>query len=189
METHFIITGSNASGKSTYVKAIAINMILAQSINTVLATSAMIPYANVLTSMAVRDDVLSGESYYMREINYLKRIVQQLQGERLSLCIVDEILRGTNTKERIAASVAILEYMCEKNCLAIVATHDIEVSKLLEGKYENCHFSEILEADDIIFDYKVKEGVSTSTNAIKLLEHVGFPSCIVKHANEIIGRD
>lgn len=186
MNTNYIITGSNASGKSTYVKSIAINMILAQSIHTVLGKSAEIPEANILTSMAVRDDVLSGESYYMREINYLKRIVNQLNEEKCTVCIVDEILRGTNTKERIAASVAILEYMYERNCIAIVASHDIEISRMLQGKYDNCHFSEVMGNDDITFDYKVKDGVSTSKNAIKLLEYVGFPKSIIEHANEIV---
>lgn len=186
MELNHIITGSNASGKSTYIKAVAINMILAQSINMVLAKSANIPYANILTSMAVRDDITSGESYYMREINYLKRIVNQLNEDKLTLCIVDEILRGTNTQERIAASVAILNYMNNRNCLVIVASHDIEISKMLDGKFKNCHFSEELERDDVLFDYKVKMGVSKSKNAIKLLEHIGFPKEIVKYAEELV---
>lgn len=186
MDANFIITGSNASGKSTYIKAIAINMILGQSINTVLAEKASLPYANVLTSMAVRDDIASGESYYMREINYLKRIVNQLNDEKLTLCLVDEILRGTNTEERIAASIAILEYMYERNCLVIVASHDIEIANALAGKYKNYHFSEVFKEQDIIFDYKLKEGISTSKNAIKLLDYVGFPKGIVEHANQIV---
>lgn len=186
MESNYIITGSNASGKSTYIKAVAINMILAQSINMVLAKSASIPYANIMTSMAVRDDVTSGESYYMREINYLKRIVTQLKKDKLTLCIVDEILRGTNTQERIAASVAILNYMNNRNCLTIVASHDIKISEMLAGKFKNCHFSEVLEKEDILFDYKVKPGVSKSKNAIKLLKHIGFPKEIVEHAGELV---
>lgn len=186
MKSNYIVTGSNASGKSTYIKAIAINMILAQSINMTLAKSANIPYANVLTSMAVRDDVTSGESYYMREIKYLKRIITQLKEDKLTLCIVDEILRGTNTEERIAASVAILNYIYTRNCLAIVASHDIEISERLGKKFMNCHFSEAINKKDIYFDYKVKEGVSKSKNAIKLLRHVGFPKEIVKSAEELV---
>ena len=186
MASNYIVTGSNASGKSTYIKAVAINMILAQSINTVLAKSATIPHANVLTSMAVRDDVISGESYYIREINYLKRIVESLTDDKLTLCIVDEILRGTNTEERIAASVAILEYLNDRNCLAIVASHDVKISEILAGKFENCHFSEILDKDDILFDYKVKSGVSRSKNAIKLLKHIGFPEEIVNDAERLV---
>ena len=188
MDSNYIVTGSNASGKSTYIKAVAINMIIAQSINTVLAESATIPHANVLTSMAVRDDVTSGESYYIREINYLKRIIEYLTEDKLTLCIVDEILRGTNTEERIAASVAILDYLNDKNCLAIVASHDVKISEMLAGKFENCHFSEVLEEEDILFDYKVKNGVSKSKNAIKLLKHVGFPEEIVNGAERLVSQ-
>ncbi|MFP3154670.1 hypothetical protein LQZ18_09640 [Lachnospiraceae bacterium ZAX-1] len=185
MDSNFIVTGSNASGKSTYIKGIAINMILAQSINMALAKSANIPYANILTSMAVRDDVILGESYYMKEIKHLKRIVIQLKKEKLAVCIVDEILRGTNTEERIAASVAILDYLNNQNCLAIVASHDIKISELLEGKFRNCHFNEVIDKKDICFDYKVKMGVSKTKNAIKLLRYVGFPEEIVKNAEDL----
>ena len=161
-------------------------MILAQSINMALAKSASIPYANILTSMAVRDDIISGESYYIKEINYLKRIVTQLNEDKLTVCIVDEILRGTNTEERIAASVAILNYLNNRNCLAIVASHDIKISELLDGKFKNCYFSEVWEKEDILFDYKVKMGVSKSKNAIKLLGYIGFPEEIVKYAEELV---
>ena len=129
---------------------------------------------------------MSGESYYIREINYLKRIIDYLKEDKLTLCIVDEILRGTNTEERIAASVAILDYLYDKNCLAIVASHDVRISEMLRGKFENCHFSEILEEDDILFDYKVKSGVSKSKNAIKLLKHIGFPEKIVRDAENLV---
>ena len=186
MKSNFIVTGSNASGKSTYIKSIGINMILAQSIYTCLAMGAKLPHAKVLTSMAVRDDIESGDSYYMKEISYLKRIVSQVNDDELTLCIVDEILRGTNREERVAASVSILKYLNKENCITIVASHDILISEMLNLEYENCHFTEHMKDDDIFFDYKVKEGVSNSTNAIKLLKHVGFPEEIVKHAEEIV---
>ena len=186
MNSNYIVTGSNASGKSTYIKSIGINMILAQSIFTCLAKDAKLPHAKVLTSMAVRDDIESGDSYYMKEISYLKRIVSQVNDDELTLCIVDEILRGTNREERVAASVSILKYLNKENCITIVASHDILISEMLNLEYENCHFTEHMKDDDIFFDYKVKEGVSNSTNAIKLLKHVGFPEDIVKHAEDIV---
>lgn len=186
MKSNFIVTGSNASGKSTYIKSIGINMILAQSIFTCLAKRAKIPHANVLTSMAVRDDIESGDSYYMKEISYLKRIVEQVNDDELTLCIVDEILRGTNREERVAASVSILQHLNKQNCITIVASHDILISEMLRLEYENCHFTEHMVDDDIVFDYKVKEGISNSTNAIKLLKHIGFPVEIVKHAEDIV---
>lgn len=180
-----IITGSNASGKSTYIKALTISMILAQNINTCLAKSMVLPHAMVITSMAVRDDLSGGESYYIKEIKYLKRILDQLSKDRILICAIDEILRGTNTEERIAASYAILDFLHSKNCLAIVASHDIELTQLLIPNYHNFHFSEKMDEQDILFDYKIYPGPSTSKNAIRLLEHVGFPHEIVHRARTL----
>lgn len=180
-----IITGSNASGKSTYIKAVAINMILGQSINTCMARQITIPYARIITSMAVRDDLMAGESYFIKEIKYLNRIINNLSDERLVICAIDEILRGTNTDERIAASASILKYIYDKNCIAIVASHDIELTQILEKIYDNYHFQEQMQESDIAFDYKIYKGPSTSKNAIKLLEYVGFPDEIVIEARNL----
>lgn len=102
------------------------------------------------------------------------------------ICMIDEILRGTNTEERIAASTAILRYIVGKNCLAVVASHDIELTELLKADYQNYHFREKLHAKDVAFDYKLYEGASVSKNAIKLLEYVGFPQEIIINAREMI---
>ncbi|PKM95588.1 MAG: hypothetical protein CVU84_01955 [Firmicutes bacterium HGW-Firmicutes-1] len=179
-----IITGSNASGKSTFIKAIAINVILAQSIHTCMAKKMNLPYARIITSMAVRDDLMSGESYYIKEIKYLNRIVQSLSEERLVICAIDEILRGTNTEERIAASSSILKFIDKKNCIAIVASHDIELTQILDKTYDNYHFCEQIQEKDIAFDFKIHDGVTTSRNAIKLLEYVGFPDEIIIDAKK-----
>jgi hypothetical protein len=179
-----IITGSNASGKSTFIKAVAVNVILAQSINTCMAKKMIIPYAHVITSMAVRDDLMTGESYYIKEIKYLNRIIESLGSERFVICAIDEILRGTNTGERIAASASILNYLSDKNCIAIVASHDIELTQILNGVYDNYHFQEQIMDKDIMFDYKIQEGASTSKNAIKLLEYVGYPDEIIENARK-----
>lgn len=186
MNKSCIITGSNASGKSTFIKAVALNVILAQSIHTCMAKTMAMPFASVITSMAVTDDLMKGESYYIKEIKYLNRIVQNLKDDRLIICVIDEILRGTNAEERIGASVAILNYLNERNCLAVVATHDLELTKLLSGKYDNYYFCEQMHDNDITFDYKIRDGVSTSKNAIKLLKYVGFPEKIINEANSFI---
>ncbi len=185
LDNSCIITGSNASGKSTYIKAIAINVILAQSIHTCMAKQMILPYARVITSMAVRDDLMAGESYYIKEIKYLKRIIQNLSKERLVICVIDEILRGTNTEERIAASASILRFLYKKNCIAIVASHDIELTQILDTVYDNYHFTEKMQEKDITFDYKIYKGVSNSKNAIKLLKYVGFPDEIIAEARNI----
>lgn len=180
-----IITGSNASGKSTYIKAVAINIILAQSIHTCMAKQMILPFARIITSMAVRDDLMAGESYYIKEIKYLNRIIKNLSEERLVICAIDEILRGTNTEERIAASASILRFLHKKNCIAIVASHDIELTKILDKMYDNYHFREQMQDKDITFDYKIYKGASTSKNAIKLLEYVGFPDEIIDGARNL----
>lgn len=182
-----IITGSNASGKSTFIKAVAINTILGQSIHTCTASRAVLPRARMITSMAVRDDILSGESYFIKEIRYLKRILDELSPDTLVICVVDEILRGTNTGERIAASTAILEFLQEQRCIAIVASHDHELTELGRIGYDNYHFTEQVGASDITFDYVLRRGPADSRNAIRLLEFAGFPKEIVTRARTLAG--
>ncbi|MEJ8733580.1 MutS-related protein [Mediterraneibacter sp. ICN-202921] len=187
LERGCIITGSNASGKSTFIKAVAVCAILAQSIHTCTAREMKLPKCQVITSMSVKDDLFAGESYFIREIKYLKRILDSLSEEKTTLCVVDEILRGTNTGERIRASMAILKYLYDKNCIAFVATHDRELTELLADEYENYHFSEEIGDEDIYFSYKIQKGPSVSQNAIKLLEFADFPKEIIEKAKEVIG--
>ena len=188
IDRNCIITGSNASGKSTFIKAVAVNVILAHCIHTCMAKKISLPFAQIITSMAVRDDLMLGESYYIKEIKYLKRIIENLSPNRFIICTIDEILRGTNTKERIAASTAILRYLCKKNCIAVVASHDIELTRILDKIYANYHFREQIKDNDIIFDYKIYDGASTSSNAIKLLDYIGFPEEIITEAIDCLNQ-
>ncbi len=179
-----IITGSNASGKSTFIKAAAINEIFAQTIHTCTARRFVLPPTYVKSSMAVRDNLMAGESYYIREIKSLKRTALSTDGRLPVFCAIDEILRGTNTNERLAASASILRYMQDKNCIVLVATHDLELLDMLKDSgYDNYYFSEQPEAEDVIFDYKIHSGVSKNTNAIRLLERIGFPEEVIGCAN------
>lgn len=186
LERGCIITGSNASGKSTFIKAAALSAILGQTIHTCTARQMRMPKLQVITSMAVKDDLAAGESYFIREIRYLKRILDSLTEEKITFCAIDEILRGTNTGERIRASSAILKYLSRKNCIALVASHDKELTEILAGEYENYHFSEEIGEEDIYFSYKIQKGPSTSQNGIKLLEFAGFPDVIIKNAKETV---
>lgn len=178
-----IITGPNASGKSTFIKALAINGILAQTINTCTAEKFMTRYSLVMTSMAVKDDITKGDSYYITEIKSLKRIIEKVKDIRCT-CFVDEILRGTNTIERIAASTAVLRHLHKMDCLSIVASHDIELTEILKDEYNNYHFSDNVGDNEIYFDYKLHSGCTTTRNAIKLLDFIGFDEDIVKEANK-----
>lgn len=183
-EKSVLITGSNASGKSTFIKTIAINAVLAQSIYTCCAKEYASSYFKIYTSMALKDNVLSNESYYIVEIKSLKRILDSVDDSIPSLCFVDEILRGTNTIERIASSSEVLKSLSEDNCICFAATHDIELTYLLEDKFDNYHFEENITDNDIRFDYKLYKGRAESRNAIKLLSFMGYSDEIVKRAQE-----
>lgn len=188
IDNKVIITGPNAAGKSTFIKALAICAILAQSINTVTATRFILPKMTVMTCMALRDDVISHESYYYREANYIKRILEEVSESKEKLFIViDEILKGTNTTERVAASKAILNYLEDKDVYVIIATHDMELTS--QKGYVNFHFdSQILE-NEIVFDYKIHEGVSSSKNAIALLEYLQYPKEIITNARSYLNEN
>ena len=177
-----LLTGSNASGKSTFIKTVAINAILAQTIYTSCSKSYNSSYFNIYTSMALKDDIFSSESYYIVEIKSLKRIIDNMGEDIPCLCFVDEILRGTNTIERISSSCEVLSYLCKSNCICFAATHDIELTHLLDDKFENYHFEETITNKDIEFDYTLHKGRAQTRNAIKLLEFMGYDESIVSKA-------
>ncbi len=179
-----LITGSNASGKSTFLKTVALEAILAQTLHTCPADAYRAPFFRILSSMALKDDLAGGESYYMVEIRSLKRILDAAEGEVPALCFVDEVLRGTNTVERIAASTQILKSLAGGNLLCFAATHDIELTELLREDYENYHFEEEIREGDILFPYQIRKGRASSRNAIKLLELMGYDESIVRKAQE-----
>jgi DNA mismatch repair ATPase MutS len=181
-ERSVLLTGSNASGKSTFIKTLAINAILAQTIYTSVSKSYQGSFFLIYSSMALRDNILSKESYYIVEIKSLKRILDRINPEKPMLCFIDEVLRGTNTLERIAASSRILSSLARKNALVFAATHDIELTQILARDYSNYHFQEQIENNQIIFDYKLYEGKAVSKNAIKLLNMLGYPKDIIASA-------
>ncbi|NLL75751.1 MAG: hypothetical protein GX235_00655 [Clostridiales bacterium] len=181
-----LLTGSNASGKSTFLKTVALNAILAQTIHTCLADRyAASPY-RIMSSMALRDDLSGGDSYYIVEIKSLKRILNNvIEGGNKVLCFVDEVLRGTNTVERIAASTQILKSLANTNVICFAATHDIELTHLLQSDYDNYHFEEEIKGDDVVFNYRLMIGRATTRNAIKLLRVMGYEEQIIHKAEEL----
>lgn len=178
-----LLTGSNASGKSTFLKTVAINAILAQTIHTCAADRYRAPFFHVYSSMALRDDITSGESYYIVEIKALKRILDAAStGKNPVLCFVDEVLRGTNTIERIAASTQILKTLSRSNILCFAATHDIELTEILQEDFANYHFEEDVRDGDVFFNYKLQAGKAVTRNAIKLLALMGYEQEIIEKA-------
>lgn len=180
-----LITGCNASGKSTFLKTIAINAIFAQSFGICFAKSYKAPYYKVYSSMALRDDINAKESYFMSEIKSLKRIIDESRDLKYkTLCFVDEVLRGTNTVERIAASTEILKSLCKENIMCFAATHDIELTELLKDDYNNYHFTEEILDNDVVFSFKIMDGAANSRNAIRLLSVLGYDEDIVSNASK-----
>lgn len=184
-----LVTGSNASGKSTFLKMLALNAVLAQTIHTVTALHYEGRFYRIYSSMALRDNLSGGDSYYMVEIKALKRIMDAVPvSKQPILCFVDEVLRGTNTVERIAASSQILQYLAENKVYCFAATHDVELTYLLEKQYDNYHFKEDVDGKDIVFSYKLLSGRANSRNAIKLLNQIGFDTGVVEQAEKLASR-
>ncbi|MCG2127351.1 MutS family DNA mismatch repair protein [Staphylococcus epidermidis] len=186
ISNHILLTGSNASGKSTFMKAVALNLILAQSIQTATAHSFIYQPGYVMTSMANADDVLSGDSYFMSELKSIRRLFNTYQCNKI-YCFIDEIFKGTNTTERIAASESVLSYLDNQKAYQVIAaTHDVELSTLLENTYNNYHFNESIQENSIFFDYKIKPGKANTRNAIELLRITQFPIDIYQRAQQNI---
>lgn len=186
ISNHILLTGSNASGKSTFMKAVALNLILAQSIQTATAHSFIYQPGYVMTSMANADDVLSGDSYFMSELKSIRRLFNTYQCNKI-YCFIDEIFKGTNTTERIAASESVLSFLDNQKAYHVIAaTHDVELSILLENTYNNYHFNESIQENSIFFDYKIKPGKANTRNAIELLRITQFPIDIYQRAQQNI---
>lgn len=184
-----LLTGSNAAGKSTFMKALGINVIISNGLNT--STSSIFKYkpGKVVSSMDITDSVIEGDSYFISEIKSLKRIINEVEDFDGNLyCIIDEIFKGTNTIERVAAAETVLRYFNDKhNIFLIAATHDMELTELLEDELAFYHFREHLTGDDIYFDYKIREGVASTSNAIELLRLYEFPGDVYEGAKSKIG--
>ncbi len=186
---NMLLTGSNASGKSTFLKTVAVNMVLSEALCFACADSFTTSYHRIYSSMSLSDNLLAGDSFFLAEIKALKRILDakdKVQGGTIA-CFIDEVLKGTNTVERIAASAEILKYIKDNGIFAIAATHDRELTEILKSEYENYHFSEDMDKDDVSFSYKLCEGPAATRNAIRLIEIMGYPAEITQKASERAG--
>ena len=168
------------------MRMIAVNAILAQTVSTCPCKEYNGANFGIYSSIAVNDSILKGESYFMAEIRSLKRIVDASDkiGKPV-ICFIDEIFKGTNTAERIAAANAVLHYLRERKVIVFAATHDHELTTLAADLYENVHFSERIEGGDVLFTYKLEKGPSVSTNAIALLRKNGFPEEVIKKKKKL----
>ena len=184
-----LITGSNASGKSTFLRGVLVNSILSQTVFVACANKFALKPSYLYSSMSLKDSLEAGESYYMAEINSIKRIMNAMNEGKNVICFLDEVLRGTNTVDRVSAATEILRYLNGKDIITFAATHDIELTYLLEKEYGNYFFrEEILKEDDkedIFFSYKINEGRSDTRNALLLLKIMGYPNEVCDKAQAL----
>ena len=180
-----LITGSNMSGKTTFLRTLALNTILAQTIYTCFADSFHTPVLKLHSSVRIDDNLLDGKSYYFEEVTVMGALIKEVSMPGQSIFILDEVFKGTNTIERIASAKAILSYLNKKNHIVFVTTHDVELAALLATEYELYHFAERIENDEFQFDHKLKAGPLKTSNAIRILEMYNYPAEIITEARSI----
>lgn len=180
---HHIITGANASGKSTFARTIALSVLLGQTINICFAKEMTYLPSEVYTSFDIGDDLLQGDSFYVAEIKRLKCFLEKSKQGKPAMFFIDEILKGTNAIERIASASMILGEFAETNNFVCLTTHDTELTYIMEDYYKNYHFKEITETDEIFYDYQLYDGPTTSSNAIRLLEVMDYDTEIIQGAH------
>ncbi|MCQ4924284.1 DNA mismatch repair protein [Tissierella carlieri] len=170
-----IITGSNMSGKTTFLRTIGINLVLAYSGGPVYASKMLCPILEIFTSMRVTDDLKNGISTFYAELLRIKDIINYANKNNNIIFLIDEIFRGTNSKDRILGAKNVIGNLNKLGVVGAITTHDLELCILDKyNRIKNYHFSEQYKDNKIHFDYKIKQGKSTSTNAKYLMESVGI---------------
>jgi DNA mismatch repair ATPase MutS len=180
-----LLTGSNMSGKTSFIRTIALNVITGLTINTCFAEHFSMPRVRVFSAIRISDDLMNDRSYYFEEVMTIKEMIDKSKGGNLNLFLLDEIFKGTNTVERISAGKAVLSSLNVENNIVFVSTHDIELADLLKNEYDLYHFSEIVDHKTVDFDYTLKEGKLKNRNAIRILQINDYPESIIKDAIEI----
>jgi DNA mismatch repair ATPase MutS len=181
-----LITGSNMSGKTTFLRTVALNSILAQTLYTCFAEKFSSPFLKAASSIRIDDSVADGKSYYLAEVDVMGKLINAVSSPGQYLFILDEVFKGTNTVERIAAGKAILSYLNRNNNIVLVSTHDMELSGMLNTEYDLYHFVETIQDNQLFFDHLLKEGELKTRNAIRILEMCGYPEEIVDEAKKIV---
>ena len=184
--TGALVTGSNMSGKSTFVRAVGLGAVLGQTLHTVCADAWSGPALRVRTSIGRADSVVEGKSYYLAEAEAVLALVRASEGEAQHLFLLDEIFRGTNTTERVAAGYAVLAYLGRGTDIVLVATHDLDLLGLLGDRYASHHFREQVTDGALSFDYRIHAGPSRTRNAIALLGMLRYPDALVADALAVL---
>jgi hypothetical protein len=178
-----LVVGTNMAGKTTFIKMVGTNIILGRTLGVCFAATAVVPRSNVMALIRAEHSIESGKSHFFAELERILSFVQRAELDGRGVFVIDELFRGTNTPERVAAGKAVLESL-GAHAQVLVTTHDIELQHLLGPTFVTFHFVEDPDLPEV-FDYRLHPGISTSKNAIKLLEKVGFPAAIVREARRL----
>jgi DNA mismatch repair ATPase MutS len=178
-----LVLGTNMAGKTTFIKMVGTNIILGRTLGVCFAAAAVVPRSKVMASIRAEHSIESGKSHFFAELERILSFVKGAERDGRGVFLIDELFRGTNTPERVAAGKAVLESL-GAHAQVLVTTHDVELQRLLGPAFLTFHFVEDPELPEV-FDYRLRPGISTSKNAIKLLEKVGFPPDIVREARRL----
>ena len=171
-----VVTGANMAGKSTYLRTLVVNLILAHNGAPVCAQSFMFSPCSIVSSINIRDSLAQNQSYFYAELLRIRSIIDRVEKNPRTLVVLDEILRGTNTNDKQLGTLGLLRKLIGLNGFTIIATHDLLIGKMAEEFPEivrNHCFEVELENDELVFDYKLKEGVTTKLNASFLMRIMG----------------
>lgn len=175
--TALVVTGSNMAGKSTLLRAIGVNVVLALAGGPVSAAAMRVPLVRLRASMRIADSLQHGASYFQAELARLRTVIADAEDSPPILFLLDELLRGTNARARHRGARAVVLHLLARRAMGIVATHDIALSELeeeLHGKVKNLHFTDVLGPDgEMTFDYRLRPGVVKTSNALRLLAMAG----------------
>jgi DNA mismatch repair ATPase MutS len=172
-----VVTGANMAGKSTFLRTLSVNLILAMNGAPVCAKAFRFTPCDILSSIKIQDSLSNHESYFYAELVRIREIIEHLQANPRTLVVLDEILRGTNTRDKQTGSRGLLEKLISLNAIAIVATHDLTLGELettYPGTVLNHCFEVELKGDQLIFDYQLKPGISQKLNASYLMRKMGI---------------
>lgn len=181
-----LLTGSNMSGKTTFLRTLILNALLGETVGFCFAERFRLPYCRIFSVIGLTDDLGQGTSYYLQEVLSVKRLLEAANKYTPCLFALDEPFKGTNTAERIAAGKAVLSHLNRSGQLVLVTTHDLELAvRLRSDGFVPYHFREEIADRRLTFDYRLHPGVPAGHNALRILELYGYPPEVVAQARRI----
>lgn len=183
----FLIMGSNMSGKTSFIRTVGLNVLLSQTLNTSFAKKMILCKQRIHSVITVKDSLVDGKSYYLSEVLQIRTLLDKASDGK-NLILLDELFKGTNTIERVAAAAAVLKFLLQGNSQnrILVATHDLELITLLNAHYSKIFFEEDIQDNTLSFNYKITFTPTKNRNAIRILEVYDYPDEILKNALNII---